>query len=187
MAGVSVGSLACNGVPANFTSMFVDRGHSLEVASTALIAYGVGSMLAKFAWGTVANRFHIRGVLLALVALGIVSMPSLLALPGQAGATVLGYGFLVGFFVGAYVPLHQLVWASYFGRAHVGAISGIGRPLGVFFISAGPFMMAALHDVSGNYDSGLLVTTAALVVCALCIYLARPPLRRTAVVLAEAG
>jgi cyanate permease len=80
----------------------------------------------------------------------------------------------VGFFVGAYVPLHNLVWAVYFGRGHVGAISGAARPLGIILISSGPLLLAGTRDAFGSYTPGLVITALALVLCIFCLFLARP-------------
>jgi sugar phosphate permease len=174
MIGVSVGSLACNGVPANVTNMFVDRGFALETASSALVAYGIASILAKVAWGWIANRFHLRTVMMVLAAYGAIAISSFVFMPESLGELALGYGFLVGFFVGAYVPLHGLVWAVYFGRGNVGAISGNARPLGIIMISSGPLFLAGTQDLFGSYTPGLLITSAALLVCVWCMYMARP-------------
>jgi sugar phosphate permease len=174
MVGVSVGSLACNGVPANVTNMFVDRGFALEAASSALVAYGIASILAKVAWGGIANRFHLRTVMIVLCGYGAIATASFVFMPESLGSVALGYGFLVGFFVGAYVPLHGLVWAVYFGRGNVGAISGTARPLGIILISSGPLLLAGTHDLFGSYTPGLLITSAALLVCVWCMYMARP-------------
>ncbi|MPZ49919.1 MAG: MFS transporter [Dehalococcoidia bacterium] len=174
LIGISLGSLTNNGVPAIFTTMFVERGFTLEAASSALVAYGVASMSAKFAWGWLTNRLHVRPALVALTLFGVFAMPSILFLPEGLGSITLIYGFLVGFFVGAFIPLHQLVWSVYYGRAHVGAISGVARPAGLFFAASGPFLMAASRDLTGAYDAGILLTTACVAACAVCIYLARP-------------
>ena len=177
MIGVSVGSLACNGVPSNVTNMFVDRGFGLETASSALVAYGIASILAKVGWGWVANHYHLRTVMIVLASYGAIAIASFVFMPESLGKLALIYGFLVGFFVGAYVPLHGLVWAVYFGRANVGAISGTARPLGIILISSGPLLLAGTHDLFGSYTPGLLITSAALVVCVYCMYRARPPAR----------
>lgn len=175
MIGVSIGSLANNGIPANMANIFVDRGFTLELAAGALTLYGVGSITTKFVVGWIANRVHIRTLLIWLTAFGTLVTPSLLLFPPGIGSWALGYGLLVGLFVGAYVPMHQLVWSAYFGRGHVGAISGVARPLGIVLISGSPFMLAFLRDTLGSYDGGILVVTAAVAVCCGCLYLVRPP------------
>jgi cyanate permease len=174
MFGVGIGSLACNGVPTQVTNMFTDRGFTLEVASAALVAYGVASVAARFFWARIIDRHHLRTVLIVISLYGAFAMSSFILIPESLGRIGLLYGGLVGFFVGAYVPLHGLVWAVYFGRAHVGSISGAARPLGIILISSGPFLLASTRDMFGSYAPGLLLTSAALLVCATCLYVAKP-------------
>jgi cyanate permease len=158
--------------------MFTDRGLEFDVAATALVAYGVGSIIAKFIWGWLSNRMHLRKVMLLLTGYGMIVIPSVLLLPASIGTPALAYGFLIGFYVGAYIPFHFLVWAVYFGRAHVGAISGVGRPMGSVLLSGGPFMMAFTRDVFGTYTAGLLISTAAVAIAFVCLYFVKPPARR---------
>lgn len=177
LMGVSIGALAANGIPASLAAMFRDRGLEFDVAAVALVAYGVGSIIAKFAWGWLANRMHLRKVMLLLTAYGAIVIPSVLLIPDSVGTPALAYGFLIGFYVGAYIPLHFLVWAVYFGRAHVGAISGVGRPLGSVLLSGGPFMMAFTRDVFGTYAAGLLISSGAVAIAFVCLYFVKPPTR----------
>ena len=172
---VSVGSLASNGIPANAAAIFVDRGFSLRAAAAALMWYGAASVGAKVVWGWIANRVQLRTVLLVLTLYGALALPSILLVRSGAGAWSLGYGFLVGFFVGAFIPLSQLVWAEYFGRAHLGAISAIGRPLSIATLAGGPFLLAFTRDLSGSYSLGIAINAVAVAVCFLCIYLVRAP------------
>jgi cyanate permease len=174
MVGVAFGSLACNGVPTQVTNMFTDRGFSLQTASMALVTYGFASIGARIVWARFVDRHHLRVVLMVLAAYGAIALPVFIVIPDSLGYVGLGYGALVGFFVGAYIPLHGLVWAVYFGRAQVGAISGAARPLGIIFLAGGPFLLAGTRDVFGSYDVGLLLLSAALLVCLVCLYLARP-------------
>jgi cyanate permease len=174
MIGVSVGSLACNGVPTQVTNMFTDRGFSLGTASAALMAYGVASVSARLVWARMIDRYHLRSVLLIVALYGAIATPAFIFIPDSIGRLGLAYGGLVGFFFGAYVPLHGLVWSVYFGRAHVGEISGVARPLGIILIASGPFLLAGTRDLFGTYSVGLLITSAALIICAVCLYSARP-------------
>ncbi len=185
MVAVALGALAANGIPANLTNLFVDRGLEFDVAATALVAYGVASMVAKLVWGWLANRFHLRTVLLLLTAYGVLAVPSILLVPESVGSPALVYGGLAGFYVGAYIPLHFLVWAAYFGRVHVGAISGLGRPLSAVSLSGGPFVIAFARDVFGDYSFGLLLSAAAIAAAFVCLYFVRPPRRETAKAVAE--
>lgn len=177
MVGIGVGALAANGLPANLTNMFVERGLDFDTAAIALVAYGIASMLAKVVWGLLANRLPLRSVLLLLTAYGALGIPTILLVPNSIGAPALVYGFIVGFYVGAYIPLHFLVWAAFFGRMHVGAISSVGRPFGAILLSGGPFVMAFTFDVFDTYTVGLLLFAVAVGFAFVCLYFLPMPRR----------
>jgi MFS family permease len=174
---VAFGAMAANGLPANMTNLFVDRGMELDTAATALVFYGVASIAAKFFWGSLANRFELRSVMLLLTGYGALAVPAILLVPSTVGSPALAYGALVGFYVGAYIPLHFLVWAAYFGRAHVGAISGVGRPLGAMTLAGGPFIIALARDAFGTYTFGLLLVAIGIAAAFACLYFVQPPNR----------
>ena len=177
MVAVAFGALAANGLPANMTNLFVDRGLELDTAATALVFYGLASFMAKFFWGWLANKYELRLVMLFLTGYGMLAVPTILLIPSSVGTPAMVYGALVGFYVGAYIPLHFLVWAAYFGRAHVGAISGVGRPLGAMLLAGGPFVIAAARDVSGTYTAGILIAAAGIAAAFACLYFVRTPTR----------
>jgi MFS family permease len=176
LVGIAVGSLANNGIPATLAPIFVDRGFAFEIAAVTLVWYGIASTITKLAWGWVANRFPIRGVLLILTLYGTVALPSILLFPNLGP---LAYSFLIGIYIGAYYFLSQMVWAEYFGRAHVGAISALGRPLGLMVGASGPFILALTRDLTGSYDLGLWLNALSAALCFGCLVLVRP-VRRSA-------
>jgi MFS family permease len=175
MIGVAMGSLAANGMPANLTNIFVERGLSFDVAAIALVFYGIASLVGKVFWGWLADRLPLRSVLLLLTAYGALALPVLLIIPSSIGAPAVAYGALVGLYVGAYIPLHFLVWAVYFGRMNVGAISGVGRPLGAVFLSGGPFVIAFTRDLFGTYSVGILLAATGVAAAFACLYFLQPP------------
>jgi MFS family permease len=180
MVAVAFGALGANGLPSNMTNLFVDRGLEFDTAATALVFYGIASVAAKFFWGWLANRYELRFVLLLLTGYGVLAVPTILLVPSTVGSPALAYGALVGFYVGAYIPLHFLVWAVYFGRAHVGAISGVGRPLGAMTLAGGPFVIALARDAFGTYTFGVLLAACGISAAFACLYFVQPAVKRTA-------
>lgn len=174
--GVSIGGLSNNGLPASLVPMFSDRGFPRELAVFGFSLYGLCSMLGRFFWGYLANRHHIRTVIIAMSLYGIVVTPLFSILPGPL---VLGYSALVGFGIGGYVALSPLVWPAYYGRAHIGAISGFARPFGIIVQSTGPLMMAQFFDRTGSYDAALWLTTLAWALCAGTMWAVQPRARST--------
>jgi MFS transporter, OFA family, oxalate/formate antiporter len=177
MFGISVGSLASNGIPILLAPIFVDRGFSFEVGATALIAYGIASTLTKFVFGWLVNRFSFSRVLHFLNIYGTLALGSILVLPSLVSPVA--YAFIIGLYIGAFFPMSQMVWAEYFGRAHVGAISSLGRPLPALVASGGPFVLAFTRDLTGSYDLGLLLNALSAIICFASLFFVRP-IRRSA-------
>jgi len=175
MVGIAVGSVANNGIPASLAPIFVDRGFPFQLAAGALVAYGLASTTAKISLGWITNRVSLRSVLLALTLYGALALSSILLLPSGVGPYA--YAFLVGVYIGGYFPLSQMVWAEYFGRAHVGAISALGRPLGLAVGASGPFLLAFTRDATGSYDLGILLNALSAILCFACLLLVRPASR----------
>ena len=48
--------------------------------------------------------------------------------------------FLYGFGFGGTIPLTEFLWATYFGREHIGAIRGISQPVAALGSSFAPVL-----------------------------------------------
>jgi cyanate permease len=171
VVGIGIGSLVNNGIPASFAPIFVDRGFPFEVAAGALAWYGLASGAGKMAWGWVVDRVSVRKTMLIVTAFGAVALSSILVAP-QIGPYA--YAFLSGAYIGAYFFLSQLVWSEYFGRAHVGSISALGRPLGMLAGASGPFLLAFTRDLTGSYDLGIWLNALSAALCFVALLLVRP-------------
>jgi cyanate permease len=66
---------------------------------------------------------------------------------------------------------------QYFGRAHIGRISGAMSALGLLSRSAAPLVAAWLLLVLPGYDELLLALAALAVLAVLAFWRARPPAR----------
>jgi hypothetical protein len=174
LVGIAIGSVANNGIPATLAPILVDRGFAFDVAAGALFFYGLASTGTKLVWGWIVGRIPVRVALLILTAFGSFALPAILVWP-QIGPDA--YAFLCGTYIGAYYALSQVVWADYFGRGHVGAISALGRPLSMMAGASGPFLLAITRDLTGSYDLGIWANGASAALCFLALLLVRPPHR----------
>jgi MFS transporter, OFA family, oxalate/formate antiporter len=169
--GVSIGSLSTGGLPANLVPLFVEKGFPREAAVLGFSTYGLLSIIARFVWGPIGNRFHVRYVLIAIAVYSAVVMPLGIIATDKL---VFVFSGMVGFGIGAYVAFNQLVWAAYFGRANLGAIGGVARPFSAVVNAVGPLMFAFLYDQTHSYDSGLIMAMLSWILCAAALILARP-------------
>jgi MFS family permease len=168
---IAAASLSPNGVPSSLVPMYVDKGFSTQVAALGFSIYGLFSMLSRFFWGFLAERYHIRVVLIAIGIFTALAMPMMLILDGNY---VLMYSAMAGFGIGGFIGTQQLVWPAYFGRSHLGAIAGIVRPFATGVNAAGPLLMAQSFDRTGGYGFGLTFMAASWVICAIAMFLAKP-------------
>ncbi|MEK7216773.1 MAG: MFS transporter, partial [Chloroflexota bacterium] len=155
---LALGSLPVAGLPANLVPLFTDRGIGREVAVLGFSTYGLLGLLGRVFWGYLINRRSITAVLLILGVYGTAATPLIFFMEGDIAVI---YAPLIAFGIGSYVSFNQLVWASYFGREHLGAITGAARPFASVAASLGPFLMAWLFDTWGSYDAGVHLMTGA--------------------------
>jgi cyanate permease len=176
------GSFSPTAFPTNLVQVYTDRGFDKSTAALAFSGYGLASFLGRFVWGGLADRLHIRQTLLVISGYSGFAVAMILVLPGDIS---LAGGALAGLGLGGWVGLNQVVWADYFGRAHLGAISGITRPFITLSSATGPFLIAALADLTGAYTLSMLVMAVSWWLCALVLFVVKParrPVREEAVV-----
>ena len=141
------------------------------MAAAAFSAYGLTSFMSRFLWGYVADKLHIRMSLLLVSVYTGTMLPLLLVFPGNSALVA---GAVTGLGIGGWVGLNEVVWAAYFGRAHLGAIGGITRPLITLTQAVSPLYVAGLADFSCGYTLSVLAMTSAWWLCACCFFLVRP-------------
>lgn len=169
---LATASLSPNGVPSTLVPMFIEKGHTTQTAALGFSIYGLFSVLARFFWGFLAERYHIRTVIISIGLFSAVSMPLLIFMSGNAA---LLYAAFAGFGIGGLIGTSSLVWPAYFGRRHLGAIVGVSRPFETAVMASGPLLMAQSFDRTGGYTFGLWCMAISWLLCAGAMFLARPP------------
>ena len=154
-----------------------EAGFSRAIAAAALAVNGLGNLSSKALWGYGLQRFDPR--LLAGTAYAISSAGvALMIVAGATGQAAVLYPalFLYGFGFGGTIPLSEFLWARYFGRAHIGAIRGIGNPIAVVGTGVGPVLAGAWFDFSGDYNPAFIAAIAVYMTAAAIIGISKDPL-----------
>ena len=172
-------SLSVTGLPGSLVPMFVDKGYSKELAATGLTLYGLFSIFARFTWGILADRTHVRVSLMTLGLYAALVMVLLLFLLNSAPA-ILILSAMTGLAIGGLLVLNPLIWPSYFGRHHIGAITGLVQPIIAVAGSGGPLLMALISDQFNSYRPGILLLAVAWLLCSAAMFLAHPHTQRPA-------
>ena len=67
------------------------------------------------------------------------------------------------------IPLQEVIWASFFGRRHIGAVRGAAIPFMICLGSMAPIGTSYYYDVVGNYDGAIIIVGLANIVSAIII------------------
>ena len=174
--GLVLTGFPATGIIANMVPYFVDEGLSLGFASGAFAFFGFGAMFGRPFWGYVAGRFGVHAGL-TLYGFGYALVIALYAL-ADSQWMLFAAAWPVGLVVGGAQQLQSQAWPDYYGRRHVGAITGLTILLVTPAMAAGPLVMAAAFEAAGSYGPVLSVYAAGSFLAGFCFLLAKRPRKR---------
>ena len=161
-ASIAWHSFFVTAVSFHLTSIGAEVGLSRTQSYATFPVIGLISMAAALLAGWISDHIRLRWLLQIAIAAQAMGALGLFDISTGAGKTlfITGYGISTGIFG----LLVTIVWPRYYGRTHLGAITGMVSSILVFSSALGPFLFSALHDASGSFRS---VTTVAVVVSGL--------------------
>ena len=166
------------GVSLHQVSHFISQGMEADRAALTAGSFAFCQVLGGFVWSSLASRQAPIRLLLALSAFCVsggalgVQLSSSLAW-GLPAASVLGAG------VGGLHLLLRLAWAEYYGREHLGSITGITLPVQVGGQALGPVIAGFLYDFTGSYLWPFRIFATTVFIAGLLVLTATPPRRAT--------
>ena len=168
-----LGGLGQQGFQSNWVPYLEGQGFTAGTAALALTVYGFFSVSARLWWGILADRHPVRYL---LVIQSLITASTVLLLIYVTGPFML-FAFMVTFgaTMGGGFMMRPLLVANYFGRGHIGAITGYMRPFQGVTTAIGPFMVALVYDTFGSYFWGFVAVMVGYALLAAVIILAKPP------------
>ncbi len=164
------------GVIANMVPYFIDEGLSLSFASSAFAFFGFGAMFGRPFWGYAAGRF---GVHASLTLWGFAySLAIALYVLASTPATLFAAAWPIGLVIGGAQQLQSQAWPDYFGRRHVGSITGLTVLLVTPSMAFGPLVAAAAFELMGSYIPVLSAYGVGAFIAGFFFFLARRPIKR---------
>ena len=166
------------GVSLHQVSHFINQGLDPSLAALTAGSFAFCQMLGGFVWASLASRRVPIRILLAAAAFCVsggalwVQASSTLAW-GLPAASVLGAG------VGGLHLLLRLAWAEYYGREHLGSITGITLPVQVGGQALGPIIAGFLYDFTGSYLWPFRIFSTAVFIAGILVLTATPPKERS--------
>jgi MFS family permease len=170
--GVSAGTLATGAMPATLIPMFVDRGLPLSLAVLGVSLHGLTSFATRPLWAWCTHRFHIRAIILGIALYGMLAAPAPFLLSGDP---LVLYAGIISISIGGLTTTNALIWPAYFGRAHLGSVTGFVRTIQSTTSAFAPLTIPFIYERVGDYAPGIWMVSAAWCTLALCMLLAGRP------------
>lgn len=147
-------SMLNTGLIFHLVSIFGDQGLDANVAASVFVPLSISMALVNFGGGMLADKISVRVLLITALA----SQATALGLATHLGSywMVLVYGVVMGGTSGFYRVIMSVIWANYFGRQHLGSITGVAQTIAIAGSALGPMPFGIARDMIGSYDSILL-------------------------------
>ena len=168
-AGFSSISALNTGLTFHIVSIYIDNGLTPTIAASSFVPIAITSGIVQMGSGMLVDRFPAR----VLLAVSLFLHALLLAIAPYLHSIemALGFGIIMGTASGLQQTIGNSIWAMYFGRRHLGSITGATTTISVASSAMGPMLFGIARDVWGSYTFVLLTSATlpfALGIAILC-------------------
>ena len=156
IASLSAISMLSTGLFFHMVSIFTDNGLTPNLAAAVFVPIAVTTAIVNWGSGLLVDRVPVR----ILLAVGLFFQAlSLLMARSLSGTTLaLVFGIVLGVSSGLIRILGSVVWAMYFGRHHLGSITGLTSMITITGSALGPMPLGIGRDLLGNYNLALMIS-----------------------------
>jgi sugar phosphate permease len=153
-----MGALLVTAYTFHVVSIFADAGIGRTQAVAIFFPASVVAVCVQFLGSWLSDRIKLKYLCAAqLAGIAIVSVGIIVLRPGLPVAIVVaGHGLMQG----AFGITSNLTWPRFFGRKHLGAVSGFATALSVAGSAIGPYLFSFGRDLTGGYAAAAAVCGA---------------------------
>ncbi|MEM7029630.1 MAG: MFS transporter [Chloroflexota bacterium] len=177
IAGTASQSMLGTGLAFHIFSIFEDSGLSSTIAASVFLPIAATGAIVQLTGGYLIDRMPVRILLtmgLVLQSVTLIMAPSLFSI--EIAYT---YGVLSGIRTGLQAIVGSVIWAKYFGRQHLGSITGFVATIGVASSALGPMLFGVSRDWFGGYGGVLTISAILPFLLAIAtILFVKPPKRK---------
>ncbi len=126
------------GLTFHIISIFSTAGYNQEEALSFFLPMSIVSLCFSILFNALSDKLKLKSLLYVMILGSVICSSGLTILNYTAGFYLLIVG--VGIMTGLYAVLSSVVWPRFFGRKHLGAISGVNMQMIVFSSAMGPYL-----------------------------------------------
>ena len=172
-SGLALIAMLITGLFFHMVSIFADNGLATTAAATVYLPIALATAAFTLSGGMLLDRVPARVMLSGSLFLMAFSMwfAQHLTSPGAA----MLYGVALGGTSGLFHVVAMVVWARYYGRTHLGSITGVTATLVIVGSALGPLPLGAARDWLGSYNQALmLLAFFPLILSVITLFTPRP-------------
>lgn len=160
---LAMNGLYVTGLTFHIESVFYQAGMPAAEAFAIFLPASFISVTLNLFGGWLSDKIHLKYLLLVMLGGSMMS---------YAGFFLLAPGWTKWLFIigngicgGLWNVLMAVTWPRYFGREHLGAITGFFMSLVVFASAIGPWLLSLTLDVTGAYGPAVLLFAGIAFTC----------------------
>ncbi len=153
---VAAFSMLGTGLTFHIVSIFADNGLSADLAAAIFLPMSLTTSFVSIPAGWLIDRVATKYVLAAGLVLLTITILASTSIRGTQLAIM--YGVVFGLTNGLARIAGDVVYANYFGRTHLGAITGLSSTITAVASGLGPLIYGVGRDMAGNYWPSLLLS-----------------------------
>jgi MFS family permease len=151
--GLALIAMLSTGLFFHMVSIFEDNGLSATIAASVFFPIALTTALVNLGGGVLIDRIPTRFLLVASLFGLALSLMMAQYLNNVAAAIV--YGIMLGVTTSLMGLVNHVIWAIYFGRQHLGSITGLTTTILIAGAALGPMPLGVAHDLLGSYNQAL--------------------------------
>ena len=156
VASLAAISMLSTGLFFHMVSIFIDNGLTPNLAAAVFVPIAVTTAIVNWGSGILVDRVPVRILLATGLFFQALSLLMARSLYGTTFALV--FGVVLGISSGLIRILGSVVWAMYFGRRHLGSITGLTSMITITGSALGPMPLGIGRDLLGSYNLALMIS-----------------------------
>ncbi|MEM7119025.1 MAG: MFS transporter [Chloroflexota bacterium] len=168
-------SMLVTGLTFHIVSIFIDNGLTADLAAAVFLPMSITASLVAIPGGWLIDRIDAKYML----SVGLITLTITILFSANISSPQLGilYGVIFGLGNGIQNVVGSVIWANYFGRKNLGAISGITMTFGAASSGLGPLVYGLGRDLAGEYWPSLWISALYPATMAILVLFMKRPTR----------
>lgn len=173
LASIATFSMLITGLTFHIVSIFVDNGLTPGMAAAVFLPMSITTSMLGIPGGWLTDKIESKYIL----SFGLVMLVCTILFSAAIASPQLGilYGVTMGMSNASVQVVGSVIWANYFGRLHLGQITGITATFGAAASGLGPLVYGVGRDLAGSYWPALWLSALLPAALALGVLFIKRP------------